>query len=193
MVDSDSYLQSLISIAKVFPLQKFEYLPMHIWRYLCQADQQKRHLTDSEILDISKVYRSSSSEVIFIKSISSECIQKAKSGLFTQCPYLFKKGGALSTQERSQACWRDCENFYRVIVYAVAINHPHFTEEKSIEALKELYKLLKVPSDGLQCALVELKASVCERFERANGETLTLQTLKLAFEHLDSALFKSDC
>lgn len=193
MADRDSYLQYLISTATVFPLQKFKYLPSHTWQYLCQADEEKRHLTDTEIIDISKISGSSYREVISIKNMSSVCIQKAKSKLLTQFPHLFETGGALSTPERAMTCWRDCENFYRVIVYSVAINHPDFTDKKSVEALKELYRLLNVPSDGLQYALVELKGSVCECFERANGKTFTLQTLKLAFEHLESALFKSDC
>ena len=193
MVDGDSYLQYLISTATVFPLHKFEYLPARIWQYLCEAEKHKRHLADTEIVDISKVSGSSAIDVISLKNMSSECIQRAKSKLFIQCPYLFEIGGALSTHERSQACWRDCENFYRVIVHSVAINHPDFTEKKSIEALKELYRLLNVPSDGLQCALSELKASVCECFNSTNGETSTLQTLKLAFAHLELALFKSDC
>jgi len=193
MVDGDSYLQYLITTATVFPLHKFEYLPARIWQYLCEAEKHKRHLADTEIVDISKVSGSSASDVISLKNMNSECIQRAKSKLFIQCPYLFEIGGALSTHERSQACWRDCENFYRVIVYSVAVNHPEFTEKNSIEALKELYRLLNVPSDGLQCALDELKDSVCECFERANGEASTLQTLNLAFEHLTLALFKSDC
>ena len=189
MVDGDSYLQYLITTATVFPLHKFEYLPARIW-YLCEAEKHKRHLADTEIVEISKVFLD---DVISLKNMSSECIQRAKSKLFIQCPYLFEIGGALSTHERSQACWRDCENFYRVIVHSVAINHPDFTEKKSIEALKELYRLLNVPSDGLQCALSELKAAVCECFNSTNVETSTLQTLKLAFAHLELALFKSDC
>ena len=114
-------------------------------------------------------------------------VNQARAHLLETHPQLVQPGGALFPQERAEACWRDCWNFLRVIIYAMACNHSEFTSPEGMDALRELYKRMNVPTDGLNIALDQLKRLALEETSRTSDQRL----LSDCFEHLKTQLNKS--
>ena len=96
-------------------------------------------------------------------------------------------GGALYPAERAEACWRDCWQFFRVIIYAYVCARPDFTNPEGMAALRQLYQQMNVPVLGLNIALKQLQGLTVAEF----GDTDTQATLSATFEHLRSELNKS--
>ena len=82
--------------------------------------------------------------------------------------------------ERAEACWRDCWQFFRVIVYAIACKRPLFTDAEGMGALRALYAHVGVPIVGLNIALKQLK--VLSRQEVSG--TIEAPLLSDSFGHL---------
>ncbi len=74
-----------------------------------------------------------------------------------------------------------------MIIYAVACNHSTFTSPGGMEALRELYKRMKVPMHGMNIALDELKRQALEGILQASDR----QLISDCFEHLRAELNKS--
>ena len=96
-------------------------------------------------------------------------------------------GGALHPEDRAEACWRDCWNFLRVITYAVACNQSCFTNPSGMAALRELYRRMNVPIEGMNIALIQLKEKALEGVSRSNDR----QLIDDCFQHLRDQLNKT--
>ena len=96
-------------------------------------------------------------------------------------------GGALHPQDRAEACWRDCWNFLRVVIYAVACNQSCFTNPSGMAALRELYRRMNVPIEGMNIALDRLKEHALEGVSRSNEQ----QLISHCFQHLRDQLNKT--
>ena len=88
---------------------------------------------------------------------SDQLVNQARAHLIATQPHLVQPGGALHPEDRAEACWRDCWNFLRVITYAVACNQSCFTNPSGMAALRELYRRMNVPIEGMNIALGQLK------------------------------------
>ena len=86
-----------------------------------------------------------------------------------------------------EACWRDCWNFLRVVIYAVACNQSCFTNPSGMAALRELYRRMNVPIEGMNIALVQLKKLALEGVSRSNDR----QLISDCFQHLRDQLNKT--
>jgi hypothetical protein len=93
------------------------------------------------------------------------------------------------SRARAEACWRDCENFFRVVIYAVAAARPRFSDQQSIDALNELYGLMGVPTEGLAFALNQLSAISIASFEALYSHSPVGALLQDSFNNLRELLF----
>ena len=85
-------------------------------------------------------------------------------------------------------CIRDsCWNFFRVITYAVACNQSCFTNPSGMAALRELYRRMNVPIEGMNIALDQLKVLALEGVSRSNDR----QLIDACFQHLRDQLNKT--
>ena len=114
-------------------------------------------------------------------------MNQARAQLLATQPHLVQPGGALHPQDRAEACWRDCWNFLRVIIYAVACNQSCFTNPSGMAALRELYRRMNVPIEGMNIALGQLKEKTLEGVSRSNDR----QLIRDCFQHLHAELNKS--
>ena len=186
-MQNDLVLKQLIASAQVLGIQNDLSLPASDRQILRIADEQKRALSATEI---QQMCRSSNVDAQLIEQLQSKAnhlVQQAREFLMKEQPHLVEPGGALFPSERAEACWRDCWQFFRVIVYALACRRPQFTDPVGMGALRTLYAHLGVPLEGLNIALSQLK--ILTRQE-VMGPTED-QLLSESFDHLLEELNKS--
>jgi len=189
MVNGNSDLQSLILRAKVFVPDLFIDLPADLHQALVEANSSKRHFNDAELTQFSAYFRLPSEQLLALRRLVEPCVREARAALASQHPELFVAGGALATPARAEACWRDCENFFRVVIYAVAAARPRFSDQQSIDALNELYGLMGVPTEGLAFALSQLSAISSASFEALYDHSPVAALLQDSFDNLRELLF----
>ena len=180
-------LQQLIRAARVQGLSEDATLPSEVRTLIGTADQAQRHLTDQELLQICAVTDTDHQVAIQLQHRADALVDQARSRLLREQPELVNPGGALHPAERATACWRDCWQFLRVIIYAYACDRPDFTDPEGMAALRQLYQRMNVPMLGLNIALKQLEALSVTELTDANART----ALTAAFRHLRIELNKS--
>ena len=106
-------------------------------------------------------------------------------------PHLVQAGGALFPSERAEACWRDCWQFFRVIVYAIACKRPLFTDPEGMGALRALYAHVGVPIEGLNIALKQLKILTRQEVMSPTEDQLLSDSFGHLLEELNKTAVKS--
>ena len=189
MADGNSDLQSLIHRAKVFNPDLFNDLPAELHQVLIEANSSKRQLNDAELIQFSVHSSLPPEQLLALRCLVEPCVREARAALASQHPELFIDGGALASHGRAEACWRDCENFFRVVIYAVAAARPCFTDQPSIDALNALYGLMGVPTEGIAYALSQLSANSRAAFEVLYDQSPVTALLQDSFDNLRELLF----
>ena len=179
--------KTLVQTAQVQGLSLNQDLPQTTRRILERADQAQRQLTSDELATICRVSGIDGSLPGSLIQRSDHLVNQARAHLLATQPHLVQPGGALHPQERAEACWRDCWNFLRVIIYAVACNQCCFTNASGMAALRELYRRMNVPIEGMNIALGQLKEKALEGVSRSNDR----QLIRDCFQHLHAELNKS--
>jgi hypothetical protein len=179
--------KTLVQTAQVQGLSINKVLPQPTRSILKRADQAQRQLTTDELAMICQDSGIDESLPGSLIHRSDQLVNQAREHLLETQPHLVQPGGALHPQDRAEACWRDCWNFLRVITYAVASNHSCFTNPSGMAALRELYRRMNVPIEGMNIALAQLKALALERVSRSNDR----QLIQDCFQHLQDELNKS--
>ena len=187
MIQQNTDIKTLIQKAQVQGLSKNSALPQTTRTIISKADQAQRQLGHGELESICDESGINSSVPCHLVERANQMVNQARAHLLETHPQLVQPGGALFPQERAEACWRDCWNFLRVIIYAMACNHSEFTSPEGMDALRELYKRMNVPTDGLNIALDQLKRLALEETSRTSDQRL----LSDCFEHLKTQLNKS--
>ena len=173
--------------AQVQGLSINQDLPQTTRSILERADQDQRQLTTAELATICQVSGIDQSLPDSLIQRSDQLVNQARAHLIETQPDLVQLGGALHPQDRAEACWRDCWNFLRVIIYAVACNQSCFTNPFGMAALRELYRRMNVPIEGMNIALGQLKELALEGVSRSNDR----QLISGCFLHLQNELNKS--
>ena len=186
-MQNDLLLKQLIASAQVLGIQNDLSLPASDRQILRIADKQKRALSATEIQQICSSSNVDGQLTERLQNKANQLVQQARDFLLREQPHLVEPGGALFPSERAEACWRDCWQFFRVIVYALACRRPQFTDPVGMGALRTLYAHLGVPLEGLNIALSQLK--ILTRKE-VMGPTED-QLLSESFDHLLEELNKS--
>ncbi|QNI99348.1 allophycocyanin-like protein [Synechococcus sp. A15-62] len=179
--------KTLLQTAQVQGLSINQDLPQATRSILERADQAQRQLTADELATICQV---SGMDKLLPGSLiqrSDQLVNQARGHLIETQPHLVQPGGALHPEDRAETCWRDCWNFLRVITYAVACNQSCFTNPSGMAALRELYRRMNVPIEGMNIALGQLKEKALEGVSRSNDR----QLIRDCFQHLHAELNKS--
>ena len=179
--------KTLVQTAQVQGLSINQELPQATRSILERADQAQRQLTSDELSTICQVSGIDGSLADNLIQRSDHLVNQARAQLLATQPHLVQPGGALHPQDRAEACWRDCWNFLRVIIYAVACNQSCFTNPSGMAALRELYRRMNVPIEGMNIALGQLKEKALEGVSRSNDR----QLIRDCFQHLHAELNKS--
>ena len=179
--------KTLVQTAQVQGLSINQDLPQATRSILERADQAQRQLTTNELATICQASGVDASLPGSLIRSSDQLVNKAREHLLETQPLLVQPGGALHPQDRAEACWRDCWNFFRVITYAVACNQSCFTNPSGMAALRELYRRMNVPIEGMNIALDQLKALALEGVSRSNDR----QLIDACFQHLRDQLNKT--
>ncbi|MGB1416683.1 MAG: phycobilisome polypeptide [Synechococcus sp.] len=187
MTSDPGRLKALAQAARVCGLTDQPSLNPTCKRVLAEADRSKRPLTDEELRIITSASGIDHAAVHSLQTNAVAFVQDAKARLADQRPQLLKPGGALHPASRAEACWRDCRDFFRVIIYAVACGQAQFTDPEGMAALRELYAGMGVPRDGLNIALEQLKHLSQQQTTEPTAKTL----VTAAFDHLIGELNKS--
>ena len=179
--------KTLVQTAQVQGLILNQDLPQATRRILERADQAQRQLSSDELTTICQVSGIDGSLADNLIQRSNHLVNQARAHLLETQPHLVQPGGALHPEDRAEACWRDCWNFLRVITYAVACNQSCFTNPSGMAALRELYRRMNVPIEGMNIALGQLKENALEGVSRSNHR----QLIRDCFQHLHAELNKS--
>ena len=179
--------KTLVQTAQVQGLSLNPHLPQGTRRILERADQAQRQLTSEELTTICQASGIDVSLADNLIQRSDQLVNQARAHLIATQPHLVQPGGALHPEDRADACWRDCWNFLRVIIYAVACNQSCFTNPSGMAALRELYIRMNVPIEGMNIALGQLKENALEGVSRSNHR----QLIRDCFQHLHAELNKS--
>ena len=179
--------KTLVQAAQVQGLSINQDLPQTTRSILERADQDQRQLTTAELATICQVSGIDQSLPDSLIQRSDQLVNQARAHLIATQPHLVQPGGALHPEDRAEACWRDCWNFLRVITYAVACNQSCFTNPSGMAALRELYRRMNVPIEGMNIALGQLKEKALEGVSRSNDR----QLINDCFQHLRDQLNKT--
>ena len=180
-------LKTLVQTAQVQGLSLNQDLPQATRSILERADQAQRQLSSDELTAICQVSGIDGSLADNLIQRSDQLVNQARAHLIATQPHLVQPGGALHPEDRAEACWRDCWNFLRVITYAVACNQSCFTNPSGMAALRELYRRMNVPIEGMNIALGQLKEKALEGVSRSNDR----QLINDCFQHLRDQLNKT--
>ena len=179
--------KTLVQEAQVQGLSKSEVLPQTTRAILERADQGQRLLTPDELASICQSSGVDCTLPGNLSNRTNDLVNQARGHLLETQPELVEPGGALHPQDRAEACWRDCWNFLRVIIYAVACNQSRFTNPNGMAALRELYRRMNVPIEGMNIALDQLRQQALKEISRPSDR----QLINDCFQHLSAELNKS--
>ena len=180
-------LKTLVQTAQVQGLSLNQDLPQATRSIVERADQAQRQLSSDELTTICQVSGIDVSLADNLIQRSDQLVNQARAHLIATQPHLVQPGGALHPEDRAEACWRDGWNFLRVITYAVACNQSCFTNPSGMAALRELYRRMNVPIEGMNIALGQLKEKALEGVSRSNDR----QLINDCFQHLRDQLNKT--
>ena len=180
-------LKTLVQTAQVQGLSLNQDLPQATRSIVERADQAQRQLSSDELTTICQVSGIDVSLADNLIQRSDQLVNQARAHLIATQPHLVQPGGALHPEDRAEACWRACWNFLRVITYAVACNQSCFTNPSGMAALRELYRRMNVPIEGMNIALGQLKEKALEGVSRSNDR----QLIDDCFQHLRDQLNKT--
>lgn len=97
----------------------------------------------------------------FIRQQSPPAISTARRAILRNFPGIDQPGGALYPEHRARACWRDLQEFARVVGYGVACGKPVFSES-GLETMRLLYEELSVPLDAMRYGVEVMASDIAE-------------------------------
>ena len=178
-------------IARVCGLSDQADLPKQIRTIIQKADQAKRLLTPAELQAICLHSGISVTTPLQLQTTADALVAQARAELNRRFPDLCQPGGALHPQERAEACWRDCWNFLRVVIYAVAVGQRQFTDPGGMEALRELYRRMGVPIEAMRMALQSLQELCISTTPNASEQGLIGACFRHLLDNLNNSAVKS--
>ena len=187
MTMSTAEFEHLIQAARVQGLSEDLALQEEVRAIVGSADQAKRPLTPAELKQVCEISNTDPQVAIRLQDRANALVDQARNHLLREQPQLVQPGGALYPAERAEACWRDCWQFFRVIIYAYVCARPDFTNSEGMAALRQLYQQMNVPVLGLNIALEQLEALSVGNLTDSVART----ALTAAFRHLRIELNKS--
>jgi allophycocyanin-B len=69
--------------------------------------------------------------------------------VYASCPGIEREGGALWPAFRAAACWRDMENFVRVVSYGCVVGDAPWLSADGCAVMARIYERLEVPTAAM--------------------------------------------
>ncbi|MDA0717910.1 MAG: hypothetical protein O2839_06810 [Cyanobacteria bacterium] len=151
-----SQIKKLSKKAKMLSLSKQAKIPSQARHLVVRKDADKRHLDKDELETICTCCSSSIKTAEELIAASEKIVKETESRPIQQYSELIKQGGKLYPEQRADACWRDCQQFPRVIIYGVACNSEEITDKFGMKALVCLYEILEVPTRAMLYVIREM-------------------------------------
>jgi Phycobilisome protein len=179
-------IQALIVQARIMDFGQWQgCLPAAAIARFQAADDQRRYLTDAELL---MPDRAAIGPVVqLLRDWAADIIDTARAGVLVQFPAILAPGGGLYPPKRADACWQDFWQFLRCISYGIAAGQSQYTSSTGLAAMQQLYVALAVPLDAMIVGLEGLKiASLQQVAAQLNpGDSAELSPY---FDHLIECL-----
>ena len=184
-------ISQLAKAAKVCGISNRNNLPEEAGVMIAKADTSKRFLSAEELKTICNCCNTSEDAIELLIAESKQVIDKARRQLLAQQPQLTLAGGELYPEPRAEACWRDCQQFLRVIIYGVACDCTEITDMAGMSALRQLYKEMEVPIPAMMYVLAQMRTLTTQILE-TSGHGHEATCLNKAFDNLCSALLPTE-
>ena len=184
-------ITELAKAAQVCGITKRNSLPNEVRGLIANADTSKQPLNIDELKKVCVSCNTSEHAVSLLIAETINVTDAARRKLLDQQPNLILPGGELYPEKRAEACWRDCQQFLRVVIYGVACDCAEITDTAGMAALRLLYKEMKVPVPAMMYALAQMRKLTTLILE-ASGHLREIDCLNRAFDNLVNALQPSD-
>ncbi len=180
-------INQLAKATQVCGISNRNSLPATARALVAKADASKQPLSGDELKTVCDCCETSEYAVALLIAKSSQVVDAARQQLLKQQPHLILPGGELYPENRAEACWRDCQQFLRVIIYGVACDCAEITDSDGMAALRQLYELMEVPVPAMMYALNQIRSLTAQALE-TSGHIRELACLNMAFDNLIEAL-----
>jgi allophycocyanin alpha subunit len=131
-----------------------------VTKAIVNADAEARYLSPGE-LDRIKSFVASGERRVRIAQILSEnrerLVKQAGDQLFQKRPDVVSPGGNAYGQELTATCLRDLDYYLRLVTYGIVAGDVTPIEEIGIIGVREMYKSLGTPIDGVAEGIRGLK------------------------------------
>ena len=184
-------ISQLAKAAKVCGISNRNNLPEAARVLIANADTSKRLPSAEELKTICNCCNTSEDAIELLIAESNQVIDKARRQLLAQQPQLTLAGGELYPEPRAEACWRDCQQFLRVIIYGVACDCTEITDLAGMSALRQLYKEMEVPIPAMMYVLAQMRTLTTQILE-TSGHGHGATCLDKAFDNLCNALLPTE-
>ena len=184
-------ISQLAKAAKVCGISNRNSLPEAARVLVDKADSSKRFLSAEELKEICNCCKTSEDAIGLLIAESNQVIDKARRQLLAQQPELTLAGGELYPEPRAEACWRDCQQFLRVIIYGVACDCTEITDMAGMSALRLLYMEMEVPIPAMMYVLARMRTLTTQLLE-TSGHAHEASCLNKAFDNLCNALLPTE-
>ena len=184
-------ISQLAKAAKVCGISNRNNLPEEAMVLIAKADTSKRLPSAEELKTICNCCNTSEDAIELLIAESNQVIDKARRQLLAQQPQLTLAGGELYPEPRAEACWRDCQQFLRVIIYGVACDCTEITDLAGMSALRQLYKEMEVPIPAMMYVLAQMRTLTTQLLE-TSGHGHEATCLDKAFDNLCNALLPTE-
>ena len=184
-------ISQLAKAAKVCGISNRNNLPEAARVLIANADTSKRLPSAEELKTICNCCNTSEDAIELLIAESNQVIDKARRQLLAQQPQLTLAGGELYPEPRAEACWRDCQQFLRVIIYGVACDCTEITDLAGMSALRQLYKEMEVPIPAMMYVLAQMRTLTTQILE-TSGHGHEATCLDKAFDNLCNALLPTE-
>ena len=185
--ESKLEISQLAQAAQVCGIASRSSLPLSVRAAVAKADASKRPLSIEELKEVCASRQTSEYAVGLLTAGSHQIVDTARQELLKQQPQLTLPGGDLYPQPRAEACWRDCQEFLRVIIYGVACNCTEITDATGMAALRQLYTQMGVPAPAMMYALNQMRM-LSSKILETSGHIHETENLNMAFDDLIKAL-----
>ena len=180
-------ISQLAQAAQVCGIASHSSLPLSVRAAVAKADASKQPLSIEELKEVCASRQTSELAVKLLMADSCQIVDTARRELLKRQPQLTLPGGDLYPEPRAEACWRDCQEFLRVIIYGVACNCAEITDAAGMAALRQLYTRMGVPVSAMMYALNQMRILSSKTLE-TSGQIHEMESLNMAFDDLIKAL-----
>jgi allophycocyanin alpha subunit len=131
-----------------------------VTKSIVNADAEARYLSPGELDRIKSFVTSGASRLRIAQALSESrerIVKQAGDRLFQKRPDVVSPGGNAYGEEMTATCLRDLDYYLRLVTYGVVAGDATPIEEIGLVGVREMYKSLGTPIDGVAQGVRELK------------------------------------